>query len=82
MFGELNFVGNTIDLGAIAVDKLTAWMDPHQSSFNYPGSRLLRFCGLVQDEEMFKLTTNLDHDDTMFMKGSASNLTIDPLNTI
>ena len=47
MIGELNFVGNAIDHGAIAVDKLTAWMDPHQSSFNYPGSRLHRFCGLV-----------------------------------
>ena len=29
MNGELNFVGNAIDLGAIAVDKLTAWIDPH-----------------------------------------------------
>ena len=41
MMGKPNFVWNAIDLGSIAVDKLTAWMDPHQSSFNYPSSRLL-----------------------------------------
>ena len=82
MIGEVNFVGNAINLGAIAVDKLTAWMDPHQSSFNYSGNRL-RFGGLISDEEMLKPTTNLGHDNTMAMKkGSASDLTIGRLNTI
>ena len=83
MIGKLNFVGNAIDLGAIAVDKLAAWMDPHQSSFNYSGNRL-RFGGLISDE-MFKpyLKTNLGHVNIMVMKnGSASGLTIGRLNTI
>ena len=67
---KLNFVGNAINLAAIAVDELTAWMDPHQSSFSYPGNRLLRFGGLISDEEMFKpyLKTNLGHDNIMVMK--------------
>ena len=71
MIGKLNL--NVIDLGAIAVDELTAWMDPHQSSFNYPGNRLLRFGGLISDEEMFKpyLKTNLGHDNIMVMKTEA-----------
>ena len=38
MIAKLNFVGNVIDLGSIAVDKLMAWMDPSPSSFNYPGT--------------------------------------------
>ena len=34
-------------------------------------------------DEMFKPTTNLDHDNTMVMKnGNASDLTIGRLNTI
>lgn len=41
MVAKLNFVRNIIDLGTIAVDELTAWMDPRQSSFKYPGNRLL-----------------------------------------
>ena len=82
MIGKLNFVENVIDLGSIAVDELTAWIDPRQSSFNYPGSRLLRFSGLVSDEEMFK-PTNWDHGNIMVMKnGSASDLTIGRLNTV
>ena len=47
MIGKVNFVRNAIDLGAIAVNMLTVWIDPYQSSFNYPGCRLPRFCGLV-----------------------------------
>ena len=82
MIAKLNFVGNDIDVAPIAVDKLTAWMDPSQSSFNYPKSSLLHFRGFVLDEETFK-PTNLDHDNIMVMKnGSASNLTIGRLNTI
>jgi hypothetical protein len=54
MIAKLNFVGNVIDLGSIAVDELTTWMGSRQSSFKYPGNRLLRFCGLVSDKEMFK----------------------------
>lgn len=82
MIGKLNFVGNAIDLGSIAVDKLLAWMDTHQPLFKYPRNHLFHFCDLVSDEEMFKLT-NLDHDNVMVMKNrSASNLTIGRLNTI
>ena len=82
MIVRLNFVGNVIDLGSIAVDKPTVWMDTRRPSFEYPGNRLSRFCDLVSDEEMFK-PTNLDHDNVMVMKnGSASNLTIGRLNTI
>ena len=57
MIAKLNFVKNVIGLGS--VDELTVWMDPGQSSFNYPGSRLLPFCGLVSDE-MFK-PANLEY---------------------
>jgi hypothetical protein len=63
MIAKLNFVGNVIDLGSIAVDELTTWMDSRQSSFKYPENHLLRFCGLVSDEEMFKPKTNLDHNN-------------------
>ena len=74
MIAKLNFVRNIVDLGSIAVDKLTAWMDP---SFEYPWNwnRLFRFCDLISDEEMFK--SKLDHGNIVVMKnGSASNLTI------
>ena len=85
MIAKLNFVRNIIDLGAIAVNKVTAWMHPSQSSFNYPGSHLVRFSGLVLHEEMFKPNpkTHLDHNNLMVMKnGSVSNLTIGRLNTV
>ena len=81
IIAKLNLVGNAIDLASIAVDKLTAWMDPSQPSFNYPGSSLLRFFGVVLDDETFKLT-NLDHNVMVMKNGSASNLTIGRLNTI
>ena len=84
MIGKLNFVRNIINLGSIVVDQLTAWMDPHQSSFNYSGNRLYFSC-LILDEEMFKPDpkTNLCHNNITVMKnGSASNLTIGCLNTI
>ena len=58
VIAKLNFVGNAIDLGSIAVDTLMAWIHPSQSSFNYPRDRLLRICGLVSDEEMFKPTNS------------------------
>ena len=81
MIAKLNFVGNVIDLGSIAVDELTAWVE---SSFKYHRSRLLRFCDLVSDK-VFKANfkTNVDHDNIMVMKnGSASNLTIGCLNIV
>ncbi|KAM5533672.1 hypothetical protein V8D89_012639 [Ganoderma adspersum] len=90
MIAKLNFVGNAIDLGSIAVDELTAWMYPHSAnppSFKYPGNRLLGFFGLVPDAEMFKPNPRTkDHDNEpviMVMKnGSTSNLTVGRLNTI
>ncbi|KAH9887288.1 hypothetical protein C8Q73DRAFT_657226, partial [Cubamyces lactineus] len=61
MISRLSFGGNAIDLGSIAVDRLTAWMDPAaqpanptRGAFKYPGDRLLRFSGTVSDEEMYK----------------------------
>ncbi|KAF8874766.1 hypothetical protein CPB84DRAFT_559798 [Gymnopilus junonius] len=90
MIAKLNFVGNVMDLGSIAVDELTSWMYPHPanlSSFKYPGNRLLRFFGTVPDKEMFKLNPKTkDHDnDTVIMvlkNGNTSNLTVGRLNTI
>ena len=71
MICKLNFVRNAINLGSIAVNKLTAYLDPCQSSVEYPGDRLLHFHGLVSDEEMFK-PTNLDHDNVMVMKNGSA----------
>jgi hypothetical protein len=85
MITKLNFVQNVIDLGFIAVNELTAGINSRQSSFKYLGNRLLHFCGLVSDEEVFKPSpkANLDHDNVMVMKnGSASNFTIGRLKTI
>ena len=87
---RLNFIGNAIDLGSIAVDKLTAWMYPHSanpSSFKYPGDRLLRCFATVSDQEMFKPDSkNKDHNNDpviMVLKnGNTSKLTVGCLNTI
>ncbi|KAH8925345.1 hypothetical protein BT69DRAFT_1279791, partial [Atractiella rhizophila] len=57
MISKLNFVGNAIDLGSVAVDELTAWMYPqlsNPSAFKYLGNRLLRFFDTVSDDEMYK----------------------------
>ena len=90
MIAKLNFVGNVIDLGSVAIDELMAWMYPHPanpSSFKYPANRLLRFLGVVSDEEMFKpnpRTQDHDHDPViMVMKnGNTSNVTVGRLNSI
>lgn len=91
MITKLNFIGNAIDLGSVAVDKLTVWMyGPHPanlSSFKYPGDRLLRFSGTASDQEMFspdQTTKDNDNDpDIMVLKnGNTSNLTVGRLNTI
>jgi hypothetical protein len=90
MIAKLNFVGNAIDLGSIAMDELMTWMYAHPakpSSFEYPGNRLLSFSGLISDEEMFKPNPKTkDHDDEpiiLVMKnGSTSDLTVGRLNTI
>jgi len=87
---RLNFIGNAIDLGSVAVDKLTSWMytyPPNSSSFKYPGDRLLRCLGTVSDQEMFRPDAkNKDHNndpDIMVLKnGSTSKITVGRLNTI
>ncbi|THH17193.1 hypothetical protein EW146_g3576 [Bondarzewia mesenterica] len=90
MIAKLNFIGNAIDLGSVEIDELTAWMYPDpatQSSFKYPGDRLLRFSGTVSDQEMYRPDPrNKDHDNDpaiMVLKnGNSSNLTVGRLNTI
>ncbi|KAH8110516.1 hypothetical protein DFH11DRAFT_773107 [Phellopilus nigrolimitatus] len=87
---KLNFVGNAIDLGSIAVDDLTAWMYPHTvnpGSFDYPGDRLLKCHGTVSDQEMFKPHPGTqDHDNNavimVLKRGNTSGLTVGRLNTI
>ncbi|KAF9073209.1 hypothetical protein BDP27DRAFT_1445130 [Rhodocollybia butyracea] len=88
MISKLNFVGNAIDLGSVAVDKLTRWMSAHPSSFEYPTDRLLRFSGTASDREMFKSDPETkDHGGDpvlMVMKNgnTESDLTVGRLNTI
>jgi hypothetical protein len=86
-----NFVGNVIDLGTtIPIDKFTVWMSPHPAnppSFEYPGNRLLKFCGTIPDEDMWKPSLKtLDHDNDpcimVIKRGYASDLTVGRLNTI
>lgn len=90
LIAKLNFVGNAIDLGSVEVDELTAWMYPNPAnpnSFKYPGDRLLRFSGVVSDEDMFKPDPRTkDHDNDpviMVLKnGNTTDLTVGRLNTI
>ena len=90
MIARLNFIGNTIDLGSVEVDKLTTWTYSHPtnpSSFEYPGDRLLQFHGTVSDQEMFRPDPrNKDHNDDLVImvlkNGNASDLTVGRLNTI
>ncbi|KAI0645939.1 hypothetical protein C8Q79DRAFT_910490 [Trametes meyenii] len=87
---KLNFVGNAIDLGSVAVDELTAWMYPqlsNSSAFKYPGDRLLHFFGTVSDDEMYKpdpKTKDQDNDPVIMVlkNGNSTKLTVGRLNTI
>ena len=94
-----NFVGNAIDLATTDPIDFTAWMCPQQEqpgqfagplpgSFRYPRNRLLKFCGTVPDEEVWKpIPQNPDHHDDpqcimVIKRGSASGLTVGRLNTL
>ncbi|KAI0778749.1 hypothetical protein BD413DRAFT_490094 [Trametes elegans] len=87
---KLNFVGNAIDLGSVAVDELTAWMHPqlaNPSAFKYPGDRLLHLCGTVSDDEMYKpdpKTKDQDNDPAIMVlkNGNTTKFTVGRLNTI
>ena len=86
-----NFVGNVIDLGTtIPVGTFWSWMDPHRTkprAFDYPVDRLLKFCGMISDEEMWKPSPNtLDRENVpvilVIKRGYATGLTVGRLNTI
>ena len=90
MIAKINFIGNAIDLGSVEIGELTAWMCPNpanQSSFKYPGDRLLQFFGTISDQEMYRPDPgNKDHKNDpviMVMKNrNTSGLTVSRLNTI
>jgi len=79
-----NFIGNAIDLGTeYSVEKLTAWIP----SFEFPGDRLLHFCGVLSTDQMRNPDPeNVDsrgEPTTMVLKrGSATRLTVGCLNNI
>lgn len=80
-----NFVGNVIDLGTtISVEELTAWMSPQPispPSFQYPGNRLLKFDGIIPDDEIWKPSLkNTDQCIMVMKRGHASDLTVGRLN--
>ena len=86
-----NFIGNAIDLGTdLDTEEFTSRMYPYganPTSFNYPGDRLLKFSGMISDEEMWKpnpRTLDQDNDAVIMVikRGYASGLTIGRLNNI
>lgn len=86
-----NFPGNVIDLGTtISIVEFKRRMSPHPTTnppFHYPTDRLLKLCGTIPDEEMWKPSPGtLDqHNDPCIMvikRGYGSGLTIGRLNTI
>lgn len=87
---KLNFVGNAIDLGSIAVGELTAWTRLDLTAprvLYYPGDRLLKSLGTILDQEMLRPppgTKDYDsaHDIMVLKNGNISGLTIGRLNTI
>jgi hypothetical protein len=90
MISKLNFIGNLIDVGSVAVDDLTSWMYPNPAnphSFEYPGDRFHKCVGMVSDQEMYKpdpSTQDQDNDPTIMvlMNGNTSRLSVGRLNTI
>jgi hypothetical protein len=90
MISKLNFIGNVIDLGSVAIEKLTTWMCPcstNLNSFEYPGDCLLHFSSTVSDQEMFELKSKNEDQDShpvvmVLMNGNTSSLSVGCLNTI
>ena len=87
---KLNFIGNVIDLRSVDSFVLAQWMNPRHANpyfFEYPFDDLLRFSGVVSDQEMFKPSprTKDQNNDPVIMvlkNGNTSVLTVGRLNTI